>query len=139
MVGCSMNMITVAPPRTVPQGVHSSSDNVQFGYLNIQNKIPPKYPKNAHTLSAGNFISQEGWVIVGFKIDTYGVPIDVQVVDSSPKKTFDKAAMKAIKQWRYNPIEMIALNLHDLELQQLFLFIMDEQHDQNVIRFYFWN
>lgn len=45
---------------------------------------------------------QTGWVQVGFKISTNGKPLDIRVVDSSPKKILDRSVMKAIKKWSFN-------------------------------------
>ena len=57
----------------------------------------PKYPQRA--LDRG----LEGWVEVAFKIDTEGRPIDVVVKQSDPSDTFDDAALRSLKDWKFLP------------------------------------
>jgi len=59
-------------------------------------RIVPDYPPRA--LSRG----LEGWVIVQFTITATGTVKDAKVVESS-SSIFEKAALKAILRWRYNP------------------------------------
>lgn len=60
-------------------------------------RIAPDYPPGP----LGKQI--EGWVMMQFTITPTGTVRDAFVVDSSPKDTFDAAALKAIARWRYNP------------------------------------
>lgn len=71
------------PPKIIPAKVISRS--------------PPRYPNRALKSNT------EGWVQVKFSITKEGVPIDIIVVDSEPKKVFDEAAMKSVKKWRFSP------------------------------------
>ena len=57
----------------------------------------PRYPKKALEREI------EGWVSVGFVIDTQGMPTDITVIDSEPNNTFDSAAISAVKRWRFSP------------------------------------
>jgi TonB family protein len=57
----------------------------------------PKYPANAARRN------QEGWVQVSFVIDEEGNVKDPIVHDSSGIRAFEKAAMNAVKKWRYDP------------------------------------
>ncbi|MEO2279817.1 energy transducer TonB [Pseudoalteromonas pernae] len=61
--------------------------------------VQPRYPIEA----AKN--SLEGCVSVQFFINSDGVPTYLEVLKSSHKDTFNKAAIKAIEQWRYSPTE----------------------------------
>ena len=63
----------------------------------IINRGIPDYPSQA---SRRNI---EGWVNVQFDIDEKGVPINITVIESEPKKTFDKSAMKSVKESRFSP------------------------------------
>jgi protein TonB len=58
-------------------------------------QIPPKYP----ILAAKNGI--EGWVKLTFTINKLGEVTQIKVLDSSPKRIFDKAAKQALKKWKY--------------------------------------
>ena len=57
----------------------------------------PEYPQDAleHQIS--------GSVIVAFTVDTNGTTRDVSVVESKPAGVFDKAALNAVRHWRYAP------------------------------------
>jgi TonB family protein len=60
-------------------------------------RISPKYP--IAMARAGS----EGWVQVSFVVAKDGSVIDPVVEDSSGTKGFEKAAIRAIKQWQYTP------------------------------------
>jgi len=63
----------------------------------IISRDAPRYPSRA--LKSGT----EGWVQVRFFIDTDGKPVDISVVESEPGDTFDDAATKSVKKWRFSP------------------------------------
>lgn len=46
---------------------------------------------------------QAGWVLVSFTVDTDGGTSDIKVVDSKPGRVFDRAAIDAIKRYRFKP------------------------------------
>jgi len=71
------------PPKIIPAKVIS--------------REPPRYPSRA--LKKGT----EGWVQVMFYVDTDGKPIEVVVENSEPAGTFDAAAIKSVKKWRFSP------------------------------------
>lgn len=58
---------------------------------------PPDYPENA--------LSQRisGSVTLQFTVSTSGEPRDIRVVEATPPGVFDRAAMSAIRHWRYAP------------------------------------
>lgn len=60
-------------------------------------RINPKYPTSA----ASDGI--EGWVQLSFNISPTGEVIDATVVNSEPKRIFDREALRAIKRWKYRP------------------------------------
>ena len=60
-------------------------------------RVDPNYPAKARKRRA------EGFVIIKFNIDTQGKPIDLEVIDANPKRLFEQEAIKALKQWRYQP------------------------------------
>lgn len=59
----------------------------------------PRYPRKA--LSKG----QEGTVLLMLLVSAEGYVVDVEVVDSSGVKSLDRAAQRAVKQWRLKPTE----------------------------------
>lgn len=66
-----------------------------IGQLAPAQKMPPIYPRKA--LSQGI----EGYVIVEFSIAMDGSVIDARVVEEKPRRYFKRAALRAIKQWKY--------------------------------------
>jgi protein TonB len=71
---------------------------VQAASLPRTKEVPAQYPRAA-LLSA-----IEGWVDLEFTISPEGVPTDISVKGSQPRRTFDRAAMEALRQWRFQPI-----------------------------------
>ena len=60
-------------------------------------RINPEYPQRALNMGV------EGWVVVQFDITAAGTVKNAKVIDSDPKGYFEKAAVKAVLRWRYNP------------------------------------
>lgn len=59
----------------------------------------PQYPVKA----ANDGI--EGWVLVEFSIETDGSISEIVVLDSSPAGVFEKSATRAVRRWKYPPVE----------------------------------
>src|SRR5690606_28176003 len=60
--------------------------------------VAPKFP--AATRNRG----MSGWVELEFTVRADGSTDDVVVTNSSPRRTFDNAAITAVRQWRYKPV-----------------------------------
>ncbi len=60
-------------------------------------RVPPQYPERA--LQRGI----EGRVLIEFTISKAGTVKDAKVVAYEPSTIFNKAALKAVSQWKYNP------------------------------------
>ena len=60
-------------------------------------RIQPEYPRRAAQLGL------KGWVHLRFTVTTLGTVENVQVVDSDPPRTFDRAASRAVEKFKYRP------------------------------------
>jgi protein TonB len=60
-------------------------------------RVEPQYPLRASERGI------EGWVEVEFTISRLGTVKDPRVLNSHPSSIFDRASLKAIKKWKYNP------------------------------------
>lgn len=60
-------------------------------------RAEPVYPKKALNKCI------EGHVLVRFVIATDGTTKDIEVLGSRPERIFDKAAVEAVKKWRFEP------------------------------------
>lgn len=60
-------------------------------------RIEPKYPMQAQRNGT------EGWVRLSFTINEMGGVENIKVVESKPRRVFDKAARRALKRWKYKP------------------------------------
>lgn len=58
-------------------------------------RIPPRYPMRAANRRL------EGWVKVEFTITEQGTVKDAVVIDAQPGNIFDRAALQAIKRWKF--------------------------------------
>ncbi len=58
----------------------------------------PDYPESALTQHVS------GSVTVQFTVDVHGEPRDIHVIEATPPGVFDRAALLAIKHWRYAPM-----------------------------------
>jgi TonB family protein len=58
----------------------------------------PQYPESARKRGI------EGWVEVAFTVMPNGSVDDVEVRNASPAEVFDDAAIRAVRQWRFEPV-----------------------------------
>lgn len=91
---------------SVSGGVQSSIDLSGVGNFTMASsdgdavpmvRVPPQYPERA--MQRGT----EGRVLVEFTISKSGSVKDAKVIAYEPSKIFNKAALKAVRQWKYNP------------------------------------
>ena len=60
-------------------------------------RVPPQYPERAMQRGI------EGRVLIEFTISRSGSVKDAKVIAYEPSRIFNKAALKAVSQWKYNP------------------------------------
>ncbi len=61
--------------------------------------VSPSYPDAARKRGI------EGWVELAFTVQTNGTVDQVEVRNASPADVFDDAAIRAVRQWRFEPVE----------------------------------
>ncbi|WP_116807838.1 energy transducer TonB [Steroidobacter cummioxidans] len=61
--------------------------------------VSPSYPDSARKRGI------EGWVELAFTVQTNGSVDQVEVRNASPADVFDDAAIRAVRQWRFEPVE----------------------------------
>lgn len=60
-------------------------------------RVEPRYPDKARQRRA------DGYVIIQFNIDVHGSPVELEVIEAKPKRLFEREAIEALKQWKYQP------------------------------------
>ncbi len=58
---------------------------------------PPEYPELAKQMR------QEGLVMLAVDVDREGIPIKVEIKESSGFRLLDQAAVKAVRHWKFQP------------------------------------
>lgn len=96
--------------------VGSVNMNEEGGVIPIV-RIAPQYPRKALMAKI------EGWVKVRFTITPGGTVTNPQVVDAKPKRMFDRAALNAIRKFKFKPkvvngqqVEQVATQTIEFEL-----------------------
>jgi len=84
-------------------------------------RVNPKYPIDA--LRNGT----QGWVKLAFDISEIGEVINIKVIDSQPKRVFDKAAKQALKKWKYKAKSMNGKQIQQQSLTVQLDFNMEQQ------------
>jgi TonB family protein len=87
---------TVAPVAAAP--VSNTPAVVASTTLQLLRSAPPDYPQRA----LESLLS--GWVEMEFTVARDGTVKDIVVVNAEPRRTFDAAAMAALKRYRYQPV-----------------------------------
>jgi protein TonB len=90
---------TEAPTNAAVPSVPQARDAITASSLERVRYVAPEYPLSARQ---GNL---SGWVDVAFDVQTDGSVADIAVLGAEPKNTFEKAAVAALRKWRYRPVE----------------------------------
>ena len=81
-----------------PAAAVSSGETAESEAPPVLVRVAPNYPRRAVQRRI------EGYVELAFDIDNRGRPTNIEVVASEPKGVFDREVIKAVRQWRYEPI-----------------------------------
>ncbi|HEY0684293.1 MAG TPA: energy transducer TonB [Steroidobacter sp.] len=85
---------------TAARDANSQQTNiVSAASLKRVRMVSPVYPDSARKRGV------EGWVELAFTVQTNGSVNDVEVRNASPADVFDDAAVRAVRQWRFEPVE----------------------------------
>jgi len=76
----------------------SAANVVAAGDLTLVKSVTPVYPPNA------NLNKIQGWVELDFTVVESGAVKDIAIHAASKPGVFDKAAISALSQWRYQPV-----------------------------------
>ncbi|HEY4368210.1 MAG TPA: energy transducer TonB [Steroidobacteraceae bacterium] len=102
-VGARYNEATIAQAEHELTGAREltaqESSVVSAAVLKRTKMVNPAYPETA--LKRGI----EGWVELAFTVTPKGTVEGVEVRNSSPAATFDEVAIRALRQWRFEPVE----------------------------------
>jgi TonB family protein len=83
---------------TAQQERSFATNIVQAKTLKLMREVPPTYPREAERQGLS------GWVDVEFTVTPTGTTQDLVVRGSQPQRTFDQAAIEAVKRWRFEPV-----------------------------------
>ena len=104
-----MNLISNLRPDQnvdgIDVGIDLGLDVAETGFVAAQGdsdvvpvvRVNPQYPIRAEERGI------EGWVELEFTISEAGTVKDAKVTGAKPRGVFDRAALRAIKKWKYNP------------------------------------
>ena len=90
--------VTSQPAAPATEPPPAPVEEADFTLVQIE-APPPSYPRNAQRRGV------EGWVDVGFTVLADGSTANVEVLESEPGSTFDRAAINAVSRWRYSPLD----------------------------------
>ncbi|MGN7917798.1 energy transducer TonB [Lysobacter antibioticus] len=89
-----------APPQTMPSAppaAPAASTAAQTPATPLPGNRPPQYPAQALRRGEG------GTVRIRVTVDEQGSSGDVQIVEGSGSRLLDRAAVSAVRQWRFRP------------------------------------
>ncbi len=81
-----------------PPFADKSSAEQDLDYRLVRRRtVEPEYPRQAYRARV------EGWVNLRVTVAPNGSVEAVQVTDSKPRRVFDESAIRAVRQWRFEP------------------------------------
>lgn len=83
--------------RHIPVDTAENQIGIGDGALMPFYRVPPSYPERAISREV------EGYVDLVFDVTSTGATANIRVSDAQPKGYFERAAIKAVKRWKYKP------------------------------------
>ena len=74
------------------------SQAVLAGELTPVSKVAPEFPREAHLARV-----DKGYVKARLTIDAKGEVTSVDILEARPRRVFDRAVIRTLSQWRYEP------------------------------------
>lgn len=93
----AIDLNVTAPTMVQPSGGGSKLPVRDESDLVLVRHVEPEYPREAL------LDRTEGWVQVEFTVVEDGDVEDVDVIAAEPPRIFNRAAVRAVKRWRYEP------------------------------------
>ncbi len=84
-----------------------------------QRTVEPDYPERA------NRDGLEGWVNLRVIVSPSGAVAGVEVVDAEPVEVFDAAAVRAVRQWRFEPPRLAGVTTPQSKLYRIWFRLDD--------------
>lgn len=85
------------PPPVAPAPVPAPPPLADASLPRPVDAPPPRYPRRAQRRG------QQGTVVLRVHVDARGVPGQVDIVDGSGSRDLDRAALEAVRRWRFAP------------------------------------
>ncbi|WP_181902132.1 energy transducer TonB [Thalassotalea euphylliae] len=93
-------------------------------------RVPPKFPVNEAKKGV------DGWVRLSFIVEPDGTTSNVVILESTGRKGFERAALKALKQWQYEPAMENGKPIQQCKNRVQLSFSMNRDKDGVSRRFY---
>lgn len=100
-------------------GKSSAATTLADGDAAPVKKAAPRYPRRAAVRGI------EGFVVVSFTVDEKGNVVDPKVIEEEPKNTFNRAALQAIKKFKYRPKVVNGQAVPAKDVQNVFRFKLE--------------
>jgi periplasmic protein TonB len=84
-------------PQTSPQSAEPTPAPSTPGAPTLMKYVEPAYPREAHLRS------MEGWVLARLQVNPAGDVVNARIEDGERRQLFARAALAAVRQWKYEP------------------------------------
>lgn len=95
--GITGNDFSDFKPLGIPGNGLSGEGLVQGDPGTIKNAIPPMYPPKEQQKKV------EGWVKLLIEVNEFGSVSSAEVLQANPPRSFNSAAIKAVRKWKFHP------------------------------------